>query len=124
MLEIQGPQSDTTSRADLDWNVVPYRGASDQPGCSVRGANVSTSALQLAVELVTRGIPCLRMFNGKDKEEVKVYEILADAFFVMQARRLLLLTWSLLADDYAAGLAVAMLSARLLAANTHWRQHA
>ena len=38
------------------------------------------------MELVTRGVPCLRMFSGKDKEEVKVYEMLADAFFVMQAR--------------------------------------
>ena len=40
--------------------------------------------MQLAVELVTRGVPCLRMFNSNDKEEIKVYEILADAFCVMQ----------------------------------------
>ena len=42
--------------------------------------------VQLAVELVTRGVPCLRLFNSAEKEEVKVYEILADAFCVMQAR--------------------------------------
>lgn len=38
------------------------------------------------MELVTRGIPCLRLFNSADKDEVKVYEILADAFCVIQAR--------------------------------------
>ena len=38
------------------------------------------------MELVTRGVPCLRLFNSADKDEVKVYEILADAFCVMQAR--------------------------------------
>ena len=41
---------------------------------------------QLAVELVTKGLPCLRLFNDNDKEEVKVYEMFADAFFVMQVR--------------------------------------
>lgn len=38
------------------------------------------------MELVTRGVPCLRLFNSAEKEEAKVYEILADAFCVMQAR--------------------------------------
>lgn len=47
---------------------------------------------QLAVDLVSRGIPCLRMFNVNDRDEVKVYEILADAFCVIQVRARVSLT--------------------------------
>ncbi len=39
--------------------------------------------LQLAVGLVTKGLPCLRLFSD-DKEEIKVYEMFADAFMPMQ----------------------------------------
>ena len=38
---------------------------------------------QLAVGLVTKGLPCLRLFSD-DKEEIKVYEMFADAFMPMQ----------------------------------------
>ena len=51
---------------------------------AIQGENVHHP--QLAVELVTKGLPCLRLFSDNDKEEVKVYEMFADAFFVMQVR--------------------------------------
>ena len=49
----------------------------------VTAPRLSTSWLQLAVGLVTKGLPCLRLFSD-DKEEVKVYEMFADAFMPMQ----------------------------------------
>ena len=32
---------------------------------------------------MTKGLPCLRLFSD-DKEEIKVYEMFADAFMPMQ----------------------------------------
>lgn len=47
--------------------------------------------MQLAVGLVTKGLPCLRLFSD-DKEETKVYEMFADAFMPMQVQQLRLVS--------------------------------